>query len=53
MSVSAAEHFFVPGTENYKNQMKYGKEVFAELQESQENRMQFGGVHHDITSLLL
>ena len=37
-----------PGSETYESQLKYGKEVFQELQELQEHGFVFGGIHHDI-----
>ena len=40
--------YFFPGAETYENQLKYGKEVFQELREIQENGFDFQGVHHDI-----
>ena len=36
------------GDETYNNQMKYGKEVFEELNELQQNGFDFEGIHHDI-----
>ena len=39
---------FFTGPENYENQIKYGKEVFEELKELQENGFNFFGSYHDI-----
>ena len=34
-------YIFFPGAETYENQLKYGKEVFQELRDIQENGFDF------------
>ena len=39
------------GKENYENQMKYGQEVFHELEYLNENGINLQGIEHKITVL--
>ena len=38
----------IVGSENYENQIKYGAEVFKELQELQSTGFNFYGIQHEI-----